>query len=126
MHKIASPQELQAQLQQLLELANSPNPSREKLAKDLRALADRVAMRGNGEVIESRRWRHKDTGATASLYGAVPWTGQPGDTKSDWVLENVGWTIRWDDGTIGTGHVPDKSREEAEERLLKIMDLRRR
>jgi hypothetical protein len=57
-------------------------------------------MRGKGEVIESKRWKHKATGATASLYGAVPWSGAPGDRKEDWQLENVGWTIRWDDGTV--------------------------
>lgn len=72
---------------------------------------------GNGEVIESRRWKHKGTGAVASLYGAVPWTGRPGDRKEDWQLENVGWTIRWDNGTIGIGRVPFKTEGEAQEWL---------
>lgn len=87
----------------------------------MRELAERIniktAMRGKGEIIESKRWKHKDTGATASLYGAVPWSGAPGDQKSDWVLENVGWTIRWEDGTVGIGRQPFKTKEEAEEFL---------
>jgi hypothetical protein len=82
-------------------------------------------MRGGGEVIESKRWRNTTTGQTASPYGAVPWTGGRGDTEADWVMENVGWTIRWDDGTVGTGPVPDKTREEAKARLQRIMGLRR-
>lgn len=82
-------------------------------------------MRGGGEVIESKRWRNTTTGQTASPYGAVPWTGARGDTKADWEMETVGWTIRWDDGTVGTGHLPDKTREEAKARLQRIMGLRR-
>lgn len=95
------------------------------MATELRALADRlgsvhVAMRGKGEVIESKQWRHKGTKATASLYGAVPWSGAPGDQEKDWRLESVGWTIRWEDGTIGIGRQPFKSKEEAEEWLEKF------
>lgn len=77
----------------------------------------KTALKGEGKVIPSRRWKHKDTGSTASLYGAVPWSGQPGDQKQDWVLENVGYTIQWDDGTIGIGRQPFKSEREAEEWL---------
>ena len=79
---------------------------------------DRTAVRSvegaTGEVIPSKRWKHKQTGATASLYGAVPWTGAPGDRKEDWHLEEVGWTISWPDGTIGIGRPPFKSKAEAE------------
>jgi len=82
-----------------------------------RSASVKVALRGKGEVIESRRWKHKETGATASLYGAVPWSGRPGDKKDDWTLENVGYTIQWADGTIGTGRVPFKSKDEAEKWL---------
>lgn len=77
----------------------------------------RVAIGGRGEVIPSRRWKNKRTGATASPYGAVPWTGAPGDRKEDWELENVGWTIQWADGTTGIGRVPFPTREEAEDWL---------
>lgn len=43
MDKIASPDELQAELRKLLAYAESENPSREKLAADLNALSSRVA-----------------------------------------------------------------------------------
>jgi hypothetical protein len=43
MRKVANTRELQAELQALLTYAQSPNPSRETLASDLRKLAKRVA-----------------------------------------------------------------------------------
>jgi hypothetical protein len=43
MNKIASPQELASELNQLLIYAGSPNPSREKIASRLNVLANRVA-----------------------------------------------------------------------------------
>ena len=44
MNKIASPKDLRAEVQRILDYANGPEkPSREKLASDLRSLADRVA-----------------------------------------------------------------------------------
>jgi hypothetical protein len=43
MHKIAKPQDLQAELRRLLSYAGSDKPSRIKLAAELRGLADRVA-----------------------------------------------------------------------------------
>lgn len=70
-----------------------------------------------GEVIESRHWKHKETGATASLYGAVPWSGSKGDQKSDWDLVTVGYTIQWNNGTIGNGRKPFTSEDEAEKYL---------
>jgi hypothetical protein len=46
MQKIASPQELQSELRRVLAACQGPErPSREKLAEELRALADRVAAR---------------------------------------------------------------------------------
>jgi hypothetical protein len=65
------------------------------------------------EVIPARRWRHK-SGRTASPYGALPWTGAPGNTKADWTMETSGWTWANADGTIGLGRVPAATREEAE------------
>ena len=72
----------------------------------------RVAIGTRGEIIESRRWKNARTGATASIYGAVPWTRQ-GD-RDDWEVETVGYTIQWEDGTIGIGRAPFPTREEAE------------
>jgi hypothetical protein len=43
MDKIASPQELVKELRSLLAYSESESPSREKLASDLQALADRTA-----------------------------------------------------------------------------------
>lgn len=64
------------------------------------------------EAIPSKRWRNKKTGAIASLYGAVPWT-TPAE-KADWEVETVGWTVRNDNGTIGIGREPWKTKEEAD------------
>lgn len=64
-------------------------------------------------VIPSRQWRNARTGATASLYGACPWTCDA--EKADWSLVTVGWTWELSNGTIGLGRVPAKTREEAEE-----------
>lgn len=71
----------------------------------------------SGEVIPSKRWENKTTGATASIYGAVPWTGAPGDREEDWELKTVGWTIRWSDGTTGIGRQPFESQREAQDWL---------
>jgi hypothetical protein len=66
------------------------------------------------DVIPSRRLRHTTTGRTASLYGAHPATGAPGDTRKDWTVETVGWTVANDDGTYGCGRQPWATREGAE------------
>ena len=63
-------------------------------------------------VVPARRWLHT-SGRTASLYGAVPWTGAFGDTRADWRLEDVGFTWEMSNGTIGMCRVPAKTREEA-------------
>lgn len=67
-----------------------------------------VAMRActeRYEVIESRHWVNSRTGATASIYGAVPW---PQDADAgDWRVVSVGWTIRdLRTGTVGCGRPP--------------------
>lgn len=71
---------------------------------------------GRGEVIPSRIWRHR-SGAGASPYGAVPWTGAPGNRKEDWHMEDMGWTIQWSDGTVGIGRQPFTSKDDAEDWL---------
>ncbi len=70
-------------------------------------------------VIPSRRWRHK-SGRTASIYGAVPWTGAPGNTKADWTMETSGWTWENRNGTIGLGRAPAETFEEAEKIMNKV------
>jgi hypothetical protein len=83
---------------------------------------DRRTAAAEDEVIESKHWKHKLTGATASLYGAVPWSGAKGDKKEDWELVSTGWTIRWADGTIGRmdGKPPFHSKGEGEAYLEKF------
>ena len=71
------------------------------------------------EVIESKRWKNTETGETASIYGAVPWVGNQGA----WTIESVGWTWRRDDGIIGLGRPPAKTREEAESIMRKVNEL---
>jgi hypothetical protein len=63
------------------------------------------------EVIPSRVWVNVRTGAKASPYGASPWPHE-GD-KANWELRDQGWTWRNDNGTVGLGRVPAKTREEA-------------
>ena len=66
------------------------------------------------EVCESRVWRNGN-GKTASIYGAVPWTGGPGDTREDWDLEVRGWTVRdMKTGAVGCGRPPFPTRDDAQ------------
>ncbi len=67
------------------------------------------------EVIPSRRYRNLKNDRKASIYGACPWTGARDDTKADWVLETVGWTVRDNNtNTVGFGRVPWATQEEAQ------------
>lgn len=68
-------------------------------------------------VIPSRRWQHT-SGATASIYGAVPWTRD--DDKPNWQIITVGWTWEHSDGRIGLGRVPAKTEAEAQEVMRKV------
>ncbi len=63
-------------------------------------------------VIESRRYRNIINNRTASIYGAAPWYSE--SEKANWIVETVGFTWELDNGTIGLGRVPAKTREEAE------------
>lgn len=77
------------------------------------------------EVVESRRWKNVETGATASPYGAVPWTSEAG--RPSWVMETVGFTLRMSNGTVGFGRPPFKTRGEAEAYMAKwLADLAKR
>jgi hypothetical protein len=49
------------------------------------------------EVIPRQYWVNPNASFTASIYGAVP-------AGEGWVIETSGYTIRWDDGTVGLPH----------------------
>lgn len=68
------------------------------------------------EVIESRHWRNKNTGQTASIFGACPWTSAK--DAPNWHTVSSGYTWRLDNGTIGLGRKAAKTREEAEQIML--------
>lgn len=53
MEKIAHPQELQAELRRLLAVCGEGQPSREKLAKELQALSQRVAVGVGGDASDA-------------------------------------------------------------------------
>lgn len=64
------------------------------------------------EIVESKIWFNRITGRTASIYGAVPWSTQA--QKAEWSLETRGYALRFDNGTVGHGARPFKTRKEAE------------
>jgi hypothetical protein len=65
------------------------------------------------EVIESKVWK-RDDGASASPYGAVPWTSAAEEKR--WTLVTRGYTVRDNErGTVGIGRVPWATRAEAQE-----------
>ena len=71
------------------------------------------------EIIESKQWVNGLTGATASIYGSVPYTND--NDKVFWSIETVGYTIRNNDtNTIGLGRKPFKTMYEAAEHLRKL------
>lgn len=47
-------------------------------------------------IVENRYYKHT-SGRTASIYGALP-------IGDGWHVEVSGYTIRWEDGTIGIPH----------------------
>ena len=67
-----------------------------------------------GKVIRARAWQHKGTGSRASIYGAHPAGGMPGNMKADWEVVETGWTIAWPDGTVGCMKPPFATQEGAE------------
>lgn len=58
MDKIASPKELATELRSILAYSEQEKPSRDKIATDLRALADRTA--GESEVVRLRMRAQSD------------------------------------------------------------------
>jgi hypothetical protein len=63
------------------------------------------------QVIEAKRWLNTKNGRTASIYGSVPYNDE--SERSDWTIQIVGYTWRLDNGTIGLGRIPAKTKEEA-------------
>lgn len=64
------------------------------------------------EVIESKTWK-RDDGATASIYGAVPWTSSSEEKR--WKIVPRGFTVRDNvSGTVGIGKQPWATRAEAQ------------
>ncbi|MEY2153070.1 hypothetical protein AB7849_19350 [Rhodanobacter sp. 115] len=68
-------------------------------------------------VIESEHWLNSRTGATASIYGAVPWTRDA--DAGDWSVVPAGWTIRdLRTGTVGCGRRPFPTAEAARDWIV--------
>jgi len=71
MDKIASPTELQSELRRLLAFASEGQPSREKLASEIRGLANRVARGFDpGIVAKIKRLTNSNNHTEANLLGA--------------------------------------------------------
>jgi hypothetical protein len=65
------------------------------------------------DVIPAKRWKNIITGKTASIYGALPWTIEA--KRPEWNMEQIGWTWKMSNGTIGFGRPCTPTKEEAEE-----------
>jgi len=75
-------------------------------------------MRRVLNIIESKKWVNSETGATASIYGSLPyWTEAEG---KKWKIVTSGYTWQLNDGTIGLGRIPAKTYEEAVEVMNSI------
>lgn len=75
------------------------------------------------KVIRSRVWRHKITKRTASIYGANPASGLPGDMRFDWEIVDVGWTTQNDNGTTGFGVRPFATAESMQAHVKKVWGI---
>jgi len=63
-------------------------------------------------VIPRQYWLNFKNGATASLYGAIPWTREA--DKSNWQVVSVGFTVRDNvRGTVGICRKPWDTEAEA-------------
>lgn len=54
------------------------------------------------QVIPNRFYQHEASGRKVSLYGAAPWAGEA--DKGQWLILQNGYSILWQDGTIGVPH----------------------
>ena len=64
------------------------------------------------KVIVYKQWRHKRTGATASVTGAAPFTNARDEAQ--WEMVEAGFTVEWNDGTRGCGRPPFATEAQAE------------
>lgn len=68
------------------------------------------------EVVTARRWI-RDDGATASIYGALPYRGEA--DKARWKIQEIGFTIfNTRSNTYGIGRAPFATRAEADEWVI--------
>lgn len=70
------------------------------------------------QVIESKRWKNKLTGASASAVGAHPSTSKADDKH--WEVVAVGWTWERSNGCVGLGRKPAATRNEAIEVMNRV------
>jgi len=65
------------------------------------------------ETVTAKSWKNTRTGATASIYGAVPYTNSK--DEPDWEIIDVGFTVR-DNKTmrVGIGKPPYETKAEAD------------
>lgn len=75
------------------------------------------------KVIESKKWKNKKTGKSASIYGAVPYYDDI--TKRNWEIITVGFTVKnTKTGIVGIGKKPCKTYCEAESLANKLNERR--
>ena len=85
----------------------------ERRGVDLDQISHSTMKTDRYDVIESKVWK-RDDGATASPYGASPWTSTAEEKR--WKLVTRGYTVRDNEsGTVGIGRVPWATRAEAQE-----------
>jgi len=72
------------------------------------------------EIVEAKRWINTVTGATASIYGALP-----DPDRTNWKVEVTGFTIADNvSNTVGFPSIPfGSSREHCEAVLVKLNKL---
>lgn len=71
------------------------------------------------EVLRAVVWRNVLTGATASIYGAVPW--RSANERNAWTMTETGWTVRNPlTGQVGIGRAPCKTFAEANALALRL------
>lgn len=71
------------------------------------------------EIVRAVVWRNVLTGATASIYGAVPW--RSANERNAWTMTETGWTVRNPlTGRVGIGRAPCKTFAEANRLALRL------
>jgi len=86
MRKIASPQDLQAELQRLLAYSQTEQPSREKIASELRGLAARVAKQGPKRPAEYQKRPGESDADRKKRIKEIPQSKRRKDLDAYWKL----------------------------------------